>query len=456
MSLSLSWACKSQKTTEANYQVKKEPIYRIQDYKQREGDADAGYEYLIYGDYVGNGIPYDIFVKAFKAKPDTILNRTGDNATIPFPFTAFTNKQGVKVVSGNCLTCHAGPFNGEIVLGLGNTLVDYTTNMKPFMKLLNWRVRTKYGKESQEWKSFEEQATWFNAMAAAIKMENPGINPAFRIEESVAAYRDPIDLTVLEEPVYEISSKSIGTDVPPLWGAKKKKALYYGGMGRGDFSKHLMQACMLGIHDSTAAREVQKHFQDVWAWIETLEAPAYPKEYDNGLALEGKKVFEANCSKCHGKYGKYPSYPNKIVPLDEIKTDPVYVLHGANSGLYDWYQKSWFHTTEPRADGIVSYGYIAPPLDGIWATSPYLHNGSIPTLEALLDSKKRPTFWKRSMEDDDYDYQAIGWNYEEVNSGKGKNTYDTTIPGYTNKGHYFGDSLSVQERTAVIEYLKTL
>ncbi|MEL6719462.1 MAG: hypothetical protein AAFP82_12160, partial [Bacteroidota bacterium] len=101
-------------------------------------------------------------------------------------------------------------------------------------------------------------------------------------------------------------------------------------------------------------------------------------------------------------------------------------------------------------------GYIAPPLDGIWATAPYLHNGSVPTIDALLNSKTRPTYWKRNIENYEFDETKVGWKYEEKNDGIGKMTYDTSIPGYGNMGHYFGDKLSTEERNAVLEYLKTL
>src|SRR5262249_31728989 len=111
---------------------------------------------------------------------------------------------------------------------------------------------------------------------------------------------------------------------------------------------------------------------------------------------------------------------------------------------------------EPQA------GYIAPPLDGIWATAPFFHNGSVPTLELVLDSSRRPVYWRRtSLDSSDYDWTAVGWNYAELPSGKtdqpdAVHVYDTTRPGYGNGGHVFGDALSEDDRAAVIEYLKTL
>jgi hypothetical protein len=105
---------------------------------------------------------------------------------------------------------------------------------------------------------------------------------------------------------------------------------------------------------------------------------------------------------------------------------------------------------------------VAPPLDGVWATAPYLHNGSVPTLAALLDSSQRPTYFIRSTVD--YDAAALGWSFDELDHGQADETdlerrdliYDTTLLGYGNGGHTFGDMLSADDRAALLEYLKTL
>ena len=126
------------------------------------------------------------------------------------------------------------------------------------------------------------------------------------------------------------------------------------------------------------------------------------------------------------------------------------------SGIVAWYNSSWFAKSEPRSWFVPDTGYVAPPLDGIWITAPYLHNGSVPTLEDLLNSPQRPVYWSRTGESAEYDYKKVGWRYERPEKPKGDWTFDTTLPGYSNQGHYFGDKLSQGERTAVIEYLKTL
>jgi hypothetical protein len=80
----------------------------------------------------------------------------------------------------------------------------------------------------------------------------------------------------------------------------------------------------------------------------------------------------------------------------------------------------------------------------------------VPTLEALLDSRLRPKYWSRDPAKPTYDYQRVGWVYREEQNPGDKTVYNTTLPGYGNQGHIFGDRLPDKERLAVLEYLKTL
>ena len=87
-----------------------------------------------------------------------------------------------------------------------------------------------------------------------------------------------------------------------------------------------------------------------------------------------------------------------------------------------------------------------------------MHNASVPTLEALLNSKLRPRYWERDFKNPEYDYEQVGWKYKVKDKleNNNKRVYNTDKPGYGNYGHYFGDDLTDAERKAVIEYLKTL
>ena len=99
---------------------------------------------------------------------------------------------------------------------------------------------------------------------------------------------------------------------------------------------------------------------------------------------------------------------------------------------------------------IVQPDYEARPLNGIWATAPFLHNGSVPTLDALLRKagKRPPTFSVGSRQ---FDTKKIG-----VLDVPGFPKHDTTLPGNSNIGHEFGSELSEEERSQLVEYLKSI
>lgn len=101
--------------------------------------------------------------------------------------------------------------------------------------------------------------------------------------------------------------------------------------------------------------------------------------------------------------------------------------------------------------------YKGRPLNGIWATAPYLHNGSVPNLWELLKkpSERTKTFWVGSFE---FDAKNVGFITD-----KGKNEFkvlkaggETIMPGNDNGGHNYGTLLSDEEKWALVEYMKTL
>ena len=97
-------------------------------------------------------------------------------------------------------------------------------------------------------------------------------------------------------------------------------------------------------------------------------------------------------------------------------------------------------------------GYEARPLNGIWATAPYLHNGSVASLyELLLPPEERlKTFTVGTYE---YDPVHVGYRTEATFGGK---LFDTDLPGNHNTGHNYGTDLTPDQRMDLIAYLKTL
>ena len=97
---------------------------------------------------------------------------------------------------------------------------------------------------------------------------------------------------------------------------------------------------------------------------------------------------------------------------------------------------------------------VAPPLDGVWVSAPYLHNGSVPTLRDLLEppSSRPARFWRGY---DVYDQARGGFVSDGPEAQRFGTLLDVTRPGKGNGGHTYGTTLSEDEKRALVEYLKT-
>lgn len=106
-----------------------------------------------------------------------------------------------------------------------------------------------------------------------------------------------------------------------------------------------------------------------------------------------------------------------------------------------------------HADRILAYK--ARPLGGIWATAPYLHNGSVSSLYELLlpPEERKPSFNTGSLE---YDPEHVGFVTNPLAPGNSF-VFDTSIPGNSNEGHNYGASeLDDTQRMQLVEFLKSL
>ncbi len=428
----------------------------IEPSEQRTGDAAKGYDYLVNGNYVSSGIPLEVY-KSLVSGSTEDLNRSGDNKGLSYIFTASTATNGVKIVSTNCFNCHAEHLNGQLIVGLGNNTGDNTRDVTAQFDAFDAVVRLKYGTNSPQWAAYYPFSRGFKSIAPFIQTSVQGVNPADKIFAALSGFRKSDNLIWLNTPQYTLPNEVIPTDVPAWWLMKKKNALYYDGLGKGDFARLSMATALVTMTDSSEARQIDAHFPDVMAWIRTLQPPKNPNPVDATIAAQGKTIFINTCARCHGNYDAPQTYPNLLVSLSNVQTDSALAnVYFSNPQYHTWYNSSWFNQKPAAAQLLPNRGYVAPPLDGIWATAPYLHNGSVPTLDDLLNSAQRPKYWSRIFDNSDYDKVKVGWNYTVQTSKKDNQTYDTTLKGYGNGGHTYGDALSATDRKALIEYLKTL
>jgi mono/diheme cytochrome c family protein len=351
-----------------------------------------------------------------------------------------------KALVADCMLCHAGSILGKSYVGLGNSTLDIQALFEDMGKAGGGSGKTPIP---------------FSHVR--------GTSEAGNFALFLLSYRHP-DLKMRVPPLDLGMKDHLCEDVPAWWLLRKKQTMYHTGSTPARSVRSLMQFMLTPPNSLESFQKAEPDFADIQAYLMSLTPPKYPFAIDRELAARGEKLFTRDCAKCHGTYGEKWTYPSKIVPIEKIGTDRTR-HEGIAAAWGDYYNKSWF-AQEKRPDGQVGYktqvspGYQAPPLDGVWATAPYFHNGSVPTIHGVLNSKTRPKVYTRSFRTgkEDYDAVDLGWKVRLVAPDAGaklpplerRKIYDTTQPGRGNGGHTFGDHLTDAERRAVLEYLKTL
>jgi hypothetical protein len=254
--------------------------------------------------------------------------------------------------------------------------------------------------------------------------------------------------------------------------------------------------------------------------IKSLRSPVWPSglsanmAIDRAAAAQGKTVYDRNCQRCHALIDRAEpgrKAHDRLVPINVVGTDSTmtdnharrlsdslktgllagrkkvpsgtfgdratgrdilgHVLAGVLAGQLGHQDRAAPTSTgapppppPPPVEDAPQKGYKARSLNGIWATAPYLHNGSVPTLADLLSEQRVGGFWISSNRYDHknkvffpgsnkFDPKNVGLATEQSD---GAFWFDTTKPGNRNTGHPFGTNLQPQEKLSLIEFLKTL
>ena len=224
------------------------------------------------------------------------------------------------------------------------------------------------------------------------------------------------------------------------------------------------------------------------ALINNLPAPLYPFAVDTELAEEGKPVFERECATCHKPKNDRIYTVAELGGIDANRANIM--TETARKGLVEVIRRAcnnedWCLPKDASGRVIQDQrvadneyyreirpenqrGYKADTLHGIWSQAPYLHNGSVPTLRDMLSPvAARPRKFIRG--NINYDVDKVGFISDAApggrHNGRSPNPtydfmrafeFDTTQPGQSNAGHIFGSNLAEEDKSALLEYLKTL
>ena len=258
---------------------------------------------------------------------------------------------------------------------------------------------------------------------------------------------NPFQLVVMRLP----DNHSIGsTDIMAIWNQKAHEGFLRHSDGLNTTLIEPVISAALAAGATKDSLDVDG-LTRVNQWLLDLPAARYPYAIDQTLAAKGSEIYASQCASCHAFGG---ATTGKIVPIEEVKTDPNRMNHWPQSAAdsfnkyaegYPWVFRNF------RS----SKGYVAVPLDGVWARAPYLHNGSVPTLLDLLEPpENRPKIFYRAY--DVYDQQRGGFVSSGPEAEREGWRYDVSVTGNGNEGHVWGTTLTADEKRALVEYMKTL
>lgn len=371
------------------------------------------------------------------------VKRPGDDVPhLPLGYTI----DGKGNMGSNCFSCHGGKVGGVAIPGVGNSHIDLTTLLTDLAKLAAFDRGQKYDHIG------DVQGPFNTPLSVNKGFTNAVIFPAML----AGAANFEVARVLMDNPEILLHHNM---DPPPWWHFKKKDRIY-----ADAFAPKTPRQLMPFARSLTASDEVfealEPNFVHIYQYIEELEPPKYPFAIDHSLADRGKQLFEQTCADCHGTYGEDAHFPNLVVSLDDVGTDSRR-FHAVTKEQREASNASFLQYEGEHPLTIESEGYLAQPLDGIWATAPYFHNGAAPTLWDVMNPTERPEIWKRT--ENGYDQIKVGLEVEHfeaipdgLTSRVKRMYYDTSQPGNSNAGHTFPDELTTDQKKAVIEYLKTL
>ena len=440
-----------------------------------QNDILEHFKYGAVGTEERAGVPYWIWRVLPKVFADKLPNRPGQGyEKLGFIYEAAGRDRPIGVTYGggfikvaglNCATCHMGTVRDapdsprRIVAGMpanrmdlqayarfltacaqdprfnASTLIDAMAKESDgpgFFDRLTYRLLV-IGRTKQGILDRAQENSWFDRRPP----QGPGRVDTFNPYKVLFEF----DMT---------RDDTVGTvELPSLWNQRMRQGMWLHWDGNNNSVDERNKSAAIGAGATPESLDLAS-LDRVAAWALDLRPPEYPRERINATRAElGRAVYTAECSSCHEPDGKAVG---QVTPLAEIGTDPER-LRSFTPALAErmntigegrpW-RFSHFRKTE---------GYANMPLDGLWLRAPYLHNGSVPTLRALLFPEERPAEFYRAF--DVYDWANVGFISSGPDAAREGVAFDTRLKGNTNAGHTYGSQLTRDQREDLLEFLKT-
>ncbi len=243
-------------------------------------------------------------------------------------------------------------------------------------------------------------------------------------------------------------------DIPAVWHIDPSGYANWDGTIRG-FARSLTSS-MAVVGDPTRIDiATNTHIQ---GFLGKLPPEPYPFPIDDDARKRGEVTFRTNCMGCHAPaagrkrqelvfdVGTDPLRAQAIMPTAAVLLTKV-VLSICPASLPDCN----FGAEGPIVDPSSKRGYVAGPLDGVWAVAPYLHNGSVPTLRQLLVPSTRTTspFLRGATS---YNQQDGGWEWQPSKEAELRSRGDLAVglhdpsqTGFSPVGHGSASAQTVQD-----------
>lgn len=420
--------------------------------------------------------------------------------------TSFINAPEGRALTFSCATCHAGELFGKKIIGLTNRFPranEFFLSGKSATQFVTpgvFRTATKSDEnETAMYQRLRENASYIDGRMPLVRgldtsLAHVALSLARRADDGFASKKPddrnkPRDTLLHHQPA----------DSKPAvwWNVKyKNKWLLDGSVVAGNpiFTNILWNEIGRGTDLAALSEwlsENSKTVRELTAAVFSSEAPKFldffPEEH---FSLEkvylGQKIFSENCAFCHGNYIKGFQSSSAAALTKRELLGTIRVEYHVNTPVVD------VGTDPLRAQGMISLaeplnqleiskqngivvrvqdGYVPPPLVGIWARWPYMHNNSMPSLcSVLTPARLRPVQWDvgeaRSIQTD-FDASCNGYplGQKAPRSWRANRwgRMDTRTHGLGNQGHDEGiiskngqEKFSAKEKEALIQFLQTL